>query len=134
MREYLTLGPVPCDEPCQQVPYEQPGLAKIECRVYIHQLKRSHGEPPEGAELRIMSNRHDFGTYLEVVVWYDVNDPAAWHYAATLENELPLRWDDAARLELANLSASYPYVEGGKQRGPRGYGNEANSPDTKEIP
>ena len=43
-------------------------------------------------------NRHDFGTNLSVILWYDT--PASIHYAFRYESEMPTHWDDEARSEL----------------------------------
>ena len=100
-RETLELGPTPYEEECAQVGSEDyHERVYREGRAYISQLIRQHGEPPEGADLRIKANAHDFGTYHEVVVVYDPEDEAAVKYAWDLEGNTPGRWDDEARKEL----------------------------------
>lgn len=103
MRDTLDIGPVPCDEPCQSVPYEDPGLAVAECRAYINQLKRIHGEPPSGTRFRITRNPHDFGTYHSVAVEYDDQDRTGWEFALKVEGNTPTRWDNEAEWELARF-------------------------------
>lgn len=93
MRETLTIGPTPADEDCAQV--GQPGYeerARAECAQFIKAIKRTLGEPPEGASLRIKANSHDFGTYHEVAVVFDANNRKAMAYALKVDNEAPGEW------------------------------------------
>jgi len=100
MRDYITLGPVPCEEKCEQVgPNCDYSQMTKECRVYINQLKR---QSPK-AELRIKSFPHDFGTYKEVAVFYDDQNEESVQIAYDLEASLPENWDEEAIREL-NLS------------------------------
>lgn len=100
--EYLTIGPTPSGEDCAQVGSPDYGKkARKECTAFLNQLRRTFGEEPDGACLRIKSNPHDFGSYYEVVCSYDPDDPAAVAYALKCESEAPEEWDDAARAELA---------------------------------
>lgn len=93
-RDYLTLGSTPTAEPCAQV--GQPDYMERtlqEGKRFIRQLIKQFGEPPEGASLRLKGFPHDFGTYHEVVVWYDDDYPKAVDYAFLLEAETPEYWD-----------------------------------------
>ena len=102
MWEALDLGSAPGDEPCAQLGGDDYyPRARQECRAYIGLLRRTIGPEPEGAELRIRSNPHDFGTYLSVVCAYDANDEMAVTYAFRSEAEAPSEWDEEARRELA---------------------------------
>jgi hypothetical protein len=97
----LHLGPTPAEEACEQVgPNYDPARARKECREFINQIRRQLGEEPEGAQLKITLNTHDFGTYRDVVVRYDVNDQKAREYAWRCENETPMEWDEVARRAL----------------------------------
>lgn len=97
MRDYLTLGPVPCEEPCQQVGTEGYDLQMVsaECRRYLHQLVLRF-PLPDGvlAYFTVKSFPHDFGIYREVCVVYDDKDEAAAEYAYFVEAHLPASWDD----------------------------------------
>jgi len=100
-RETLELGSTPYEEQCAQVGDPDYGeRARRECIAFMDQVVRQHGEPPDGASLRIKANAHDFGTYYEVAVVYDPEDEAAVRYADKVDNDMPARWDDAARKEL----------------------------------
>ena len=99
--EKLYLGPTPAEESCAQVGlpnYRERALK--ECRAYLRQLVRVFGEPPAGARFALTSEAHDFGTYYEVVVQYDVQDEVASAFAFRVEANLPDEWDVQAREEL----------------------------------
>ena len=99
--EKLYLGPTPAEEPCAQVGrpnYREQALK--ECRAYMRQLVRVFGEPPSGARFALTSEAHDFGTYYEVVVQYDVQDEETSAFAFRVEANLPIEWDAQAREEL----------------------------------
>lgn len=106
--ETVDIGPCPYEEDCAQCGID-PDFAErntAECRALANQLKRQFGEPPEGAHLRVKSNPHDFGSYREVVCKTEVDDEAAMAYAYRCQENLPARWDDEARAELA--AAGFP--------------------------
>jgi hypothetical protein len=97
----INLGPTPRDEQCAQVgqaDYEERSL--IETRVYKRLLARVCPVPPGvSARLKVSSFRHDFGTYREVTVLFDLNDEKACSYASELEKSAPARWDEIALAE-----------------------------------
>lgn len=101
MRDKLYLGCCPASEYCAQVGnngyWEQ---AKRECRAWINQLRRVFGPEPPAAQLAISSNEHDFGSYLDTVVWFDTDDELARQYAYRVEDNRILLWDAEARKEL----------------------------------
>lgn len=103
-RAKLYLGCAPASEWCAQVGtdgyLEQ---AKRECRAWINQLRRVFGPEPTGAKLAITSNPHDFGAYLDVVIWFYGKDRQATDYAYKVEDNRILLWDAEARKELKLL-------------------------------
>jgi hypothetical protein len=95
MRENIFLGPTPIEEPCAQLggpDYEERALK--ECRRYIELIRKTNGPEPEGstARLRIVSCPHDFGTYYEVAVEYNIEDKIGEDYAYFLEENSPINW------------------------------------------
>ncbi len=89
--DYLTLGPVPSDESCEQVgPNYDAEHARAECNAYKHQLQRNWPQ----LSFFVKSFPHDFGSYMEVCV----SDNCAEAFA--VGNSLPATWDDKARVEL----------------------------------
>ena len=102
MSNYIEIGATPYDEECAQVGepnYRQ--LARIECNAFIAQLRRMFGPEPEGAQLRVKSFSHDFGSYHEVVCYFDPDNEASTEYAFQCEGEGPAEWDQQARQELS---------------------------------
>jgi hypothetical protein len=101
MRECIDLGSAPAMEACAQVGSEDYwSLAQRECRAFLLLIRRTCGEEPEGASLRIKENPHDFGTYLSVVCWYESSNQAAVEYAFRCDAQAPQEWDEQALREL----------------------------------
>jgi len=99
-RDFVSIGCTPAGENCESLgPNYDPIKAKQECVAFMRQLRRVFGEEPQGARLRIKSNPHDFGSYLEVICEYDENNEVASDYAFECEN-LPESWDTQAKIEL----------------------------------
>jgi hypothetical protein len=97
MRDYCSIGPTPSAEDCAQVgqpDYRRKALA--ECERYIELIRATLGPEPEGTELAIKSFPHDFGTYYEVVIWFERDDAAAIAYAERCESEAPTTWHGEA--------------------------------------
>jgi len=103
MRDFLDLDTVPCDEPCAAV--GQPDYSKrarLEARAFVAQLERAFPLAVDaGVYFRVKSNPHDFGSYLSVQVVFDDEDEAQTEWAYTIEDDLPVAWDEDARNELA---------------------------------
>jgi len=93
MTAYLAIGPAPADEDCAQVgtPDYQP-KALVECKRYIELLRKLFGKEPDGAQLVIKKNLHDFGWYHEVNVRFDDQIPEAIEYAYKVDGEAPTTW------------------------------------------
>ena len=102
MMNFETYSCTPCNEPCQQVgmPDYDGQKAVAECKAFIHQLRRQFGEEPAGAQLRIKTFPHDFGSYLEVCIIFDEEVEEQVNYAYGIEGALPEDWDDEAKKEL----------------------------------
>ncbi len=101
--DYIDIGPTPAAEDCQQIgakDYDE-RLARLECRTFIDQIRRTNGQEPAGARLIVKTNAHDFGSYLEVICKFDDENETAMHYAYSLESGSPEQWDDIARATLA---------------------------------
>jgi|SRR5690349_3997659 len=98
MRDYLNIGSTPSDESCAQVGRDGYAMqARRECRTFAEQLRRVFGPEPEGAHIGVKGFPHDFGTYYEVVCWYDDDMPESVKYAFKIESETPTEWDTVAR-------------------------------------
>ena len=100
MRDDITIGEVPCDEECAQVGSENyREQAKKEMGAFIRQLRRHFGPEQGTARFAIKWFSHDFGTYGEVVCYFDDNDEEGANYAYNAE-ECPEHWDEEAKTEL----------------------------------
>ncbi len=101
--ERLTLGPTPREEECAQVGTDEYSVRVCrEGEAYIGQLIRIFGNPPDGAEFRLKSFPHDFGSYHEVVLTFDPAIRTAAEFAWHVESNLPAEWDEPAKAELAS--------------------------------
>lgn len=95
--DYLTLGPTPADEPCEQLGDSYNSIrAKQEMKAYKHQLERMF----PNANIRIKSFPHDFGTYSEVCAVYNTDNEQAASIAFEVESGCPANWDAEAIREL----------------------------------
>jgi hypothetical protein len=95
MRDFINIGSTPYDEPCAQVgtpDYREKALA--ECKKFIQLLRKKFGPEPESAELRVKAFPHDFGTYYEVVCFYDTDSQESVDYALRCEGETPATWEE----------------------------------------
>lgn len=93
----MSFGTCPTDEDCVQTTdpdYETKALA--EAKKYRDLLLEKFGAPPnsESYGLSIQRERHDFGSYYDVVYHYDSNDEAQVKYAFHVEANLPLWWEE----------------------------------------
>jgi len=93
MKDYLELGPVPTEEPCQQVgtPEYDAVAARGECKRFAAQLGAMFGRPERFV---IRPNPHDFGVYYEVAVCFDTDDADETEFAFRVEGDLPAFWSD----------------------------------------
>jgi hypothetical protein len=97
MKDYLNLGCTPHNEECQQVGENfDPEKAQEECERFIRLLRHVHGPEPVGARLAVKWFPHDFGSYPEVVCWYEESDEdeisESAEYAYKVEANTPESW------------------------------------------
>ena len=93
MRDYFSIGPTPSEEDCAQV--GQPDYRRTameECQRFIERIRTTLGPEPPDAELAIKSFPHDFGSYYEVVCYYDTTNERSMRYAWKVEKKAPTRW------------------------------------------
>lgn len=85
--EHIWIGPTPADEPCLQVgsPEYSTIAARAECAEFARQLTELCPPPADTvARFGIRTERHDFGSYHEVVAYFDPDDrrTVEWAYSA----------------------------------------------------
>ena len=91
--DYIEIGSSPADEDCAQVGSENYyQRAHDECHRFIALIRKTLGEELAGAQLKIKSNPHDFGTYYEVACYFEANNKEAMEYAYRCEAEAPTKW------------------------------------------
>jgi hypothetical protein len=99
-REYIDIGATPANENCEQLgPNYDATRARLECNTFIGQIRREFGPEPGTARLSVKSNPHDFGSYLEVVCYYNDTDETGMDYAFKCESSAP-DWDAESRAAL----------------------------------
>jgi hypothetical protein len=98
MRDYIEIGPTPCDENCAQVGDDNfRMIADKEMSIYIDQLNRMFGDLIKNSHSVSFSKKwfaHDFGTYGEVVINFDDEKDSEIPYK--IERNLPEQWDEEA--------------------------------------
>ena len=93
VHDYISIGSTPCDEDCAQVGTDNYNTrARDECMRFISLIRKSLGSEPQGAKLTVKAFPHDFGTYHEVVCYYDDENEEATNYAFKCESEAPSTW------------------------------------------
>ena len=98
MKDYITIGPTPCKEPCAQV--GEPNYrekAVEECRRFLMVLRKKFGPEPEGAWLSVKWFSHDSGHSCAVVCYYNTDMPASVDYARRCKSEAPATWEEAPK-------------------------------------
>jgi hypothetical protein len=101
MRDYISIGSSPASESCVQVGSDNyDAQSRKECIAFKNQLERMFIDFPDGTYLTIKSFPHDFGSYREVVCWYDDEDEDSQSFAYNIENSTPEYWDEEAKKEL----------------------------------
>lgn len=100
MRDYMSIGPSPCEEDCAQLGsegyYER---MKEETKRYKEQLERRFPNLPEGVRFVVKAFEHDFGTYHEVCVVYDDSKEDQVKAAYFIEGNSPATWNDTEILK-----------------------------------
>ena len=89
---YLTLGPVPANEPCAQVGLtpDYHTVAQQECYRYLELIQKWH----PNAQLTVKGFPHEFGTYYEVIALYEEGNEEQERQALYVEAHLPEFWTD----------------------------------------
>jgi len=97
MRDYLAIGSSPNEENCVQTGSENySARQKKECRLYIEAIRKKLGKEPLGASLELKSFPHDFGSYTEVVCYYDSEIEESIEYAYKCESDSPATWSEVS--------------------------------------
>ncbi len=99
--DFIELGGTPNDEDCTQIEdLDHEKWNKVECRVYINQLKRLFPEQCKLTTLDLIRNIHDFGIYYEVGAPYREGNEEQEDAVYEIEGNLPNNWDEESIKEL----------------------------------
>lgn len=99
MRDYINIGSATYGEECVQVSKDGDYCQAmwIECKRFIEAIRAKLGPERGSAELGVKSFEHDYGTYYEVVCYFDDTDEEGLNYALECESDSPATWDDVGR-------------------------------------
>ena len=96
-RNWIDIGCTPHGEACAQVgDLDYNSKAQAECAQLVRMMQEIN-PPIEGTCYGVRRNPHDFGSYMEVVAYYDENVNAQEDWAFAAESGVPEIWDDKAR-------------------------------------
>ena len=97
-KNWLYLGPNPCEEEC--VDMNDYSEHRAEVRRYVEMLKERFIDAPEGAWFGVKrEDGSDAGTYYEAVVYYLEDDEEASNFAFFVEGNCPVTWDDTSKVD-----------------------------------
>ena len=102
--EFLVIGTAPAKEIVPSAKPYQATLGKRVAEVFAKQVIRHLGSPPPGVRITVERIRYGSRSLYCAVCYYDPADGHAAEYAWRCETDVPTRWDQAARLELARES------------------------------
>jgi hypothetical protein len=107
MRDYLTLGCTPYDEPACQVGHASVKMMLLETTAFCRQLKDLlHSHFPEiKVEIKPKREEHDAGSYYEAAVYFDPDNQEEVEQAFWLENNTPELWSE----NIQHLLKSFGY-------------------------
>lgn len=97
-KNWLYLGPNPCDEECVQM--DDYSAHKAEVRRYAQLLQDRFVNIPEGAWFGVKrEDGSDYGSYYEAVVYYLEDDEEASNFAFFVESNCPATWKDTSKVD-----------------------------------
>jgi len=92
------LGTVPFEEPCLQLGTHDFEDLKIECTIFLKQLKRVHPKK----QFRLQKNPHEFGTYYSAIQIFE-----DWDDSIDNGSDIPANWDKISIDELKQKIPNY---------------------------
>ncbi len=94
----IQIGSTPPEEDCAQVGApDYTERVTEEANRYIELIRQKFGKEPDGAKLAVQPNCHDFGTYHQVVCYFELDNLDAERYALACEWYGPTDWNDDER-------------------------------------
>lgn len=94
-KTYLSIGCTPAAEECVQVSQTHDYFSPMmyQCERFKQMLIAKFTNCNK-VELKVKTFLHDFGTYAEVVAYFEENDPEAQAQAIFIENNMPSYWTE----------------------------------------
>lgn len=87
-RDYIVIGCTPYDEDCTQAGQDADNSI-MECKALINQIRREHGQEPDGCTFFVLHNFHDFGEYYEAAIFFKQIIDIDWNNVTGQESTLP---------------------------------------------
>lgn len=102
-KNWLYLGPNPCEEECVNMDdYE---AHRAEVRRYVQLLNDVFINVPEGAWFGVKrEDGSDYGSYYEAVVYYFEGDAEAEKFAFHVESHCPKTWKDTKKIDWKKIA------------------------------
>lgn len=100
MRDYLSLGSSPTEEPCVSVSSNGDYVIEMkkECSRFKKMLEEIFVDRPENCSFAAKAFPHDFGTYYEVVIYYDDSNENEGNFAFFVEENIPDFWENTDKI------------------------------------
>ena len=86
-RDYIVIGCTPYDEDCTQAGQDADNSI-MECKALINQIRREHGQEPDGCTFFVLHNFHDFGEYYEAAIFFKQIIDIDWNNVTGQESTL----------------------------------------------
>jgi hypothetical protein len=101
MKDCYEFSCTPTDEDCVQVSStkEYMPAMRAEAQRMIDVCKKLWPK----VNFKIHSNPHDFGSYLDIRVYFDDTDEESWNQLSKIDTEWPSTWDECNQ-RIANLT------------------------------
>ena len=106
------IGSAPSEEVCAQVGHDSYAeLVRLEIRLYkellIEELNKQFPDVGVQIRLRTSFHPHDFGTYHELDVVYDPENPVAVNQALWCESSPIMFWPEEQRAKINEVRTKY---------------------------
>jgi hypothetical protein len=101
MKDYLSIGTVPCNEDCtaNEPTGAYAAAQRREAALFAEQIARHYPEPDQGY-VTVKRFPHEFGSYYETCVVFDDENEAATTWAYNVESDslgVLTQWDEQSR-------------------------------------
>jgi len=109
-RDFIHISPTPVEESCVQVGHSNYNqVVRQECYLFIRDLENQILKKWSDIKINLVtkSNPHDYGTYYEVVAYYDTEDKDSVDQAFFCESDAATTWSEEAQIEIDKVYKKY---------------------------